>query len=50
MLRMSKLTDYGTMVLAQLPAKDEGYGPELAKDEVAGDVGIDGGAFLIDRY
>jgi FeS assembly SUF system regulator len=24
MLRMSKLTDYGTMVLAQLPAKDEG--------------------------
>ena len=24
MLRMSKLTDYGTMVLAQLPAKHEG--------------------------
>ena len=24
MLRMSKLTDYGTMVLAQLPAKDKG--------------------------
>jgi FeS assembly SUF system regulator len=24
MLRMSKLTDYGTMVLAQLPAKDDG--------------------------
>ena len=24
MLRMSKLTDYGTMVLAQLPAKDVG--------------------------
>jgi FeS assembly SUF system regulator len=24
MLRMSKLTDYGTMVLAELPAKDQG--------------------------
>jgi len=24
MLRMSKLTDYGTMVLAELPARDEG--------------------------
>ena len=25
MLRMSKLTDYGTMVLAQLDASDEGW-------------------------
>jgi len=28
----------------RLLAEDEGYGPDLEKDEVAEDVGIDGGA------
>lgn len=27
----------------RLPAEDEGYGPDLDKDEVAEDVGIEGG-------
>jgi hypothetical protein len=36
--------EVGDSRFVRLLAGDEGYGPDLEKDEVAEDVGIDGGA------
>lgn len=38
------MDEVGDSRFVRLLAGDEGYGPDLEKDEVAEDVGIDGGA------